>query len=269
MNNRGVHEQPVSPGDAADDTRVQGPTLRILIADDHHLVREGLKLVLKEIEKNLIILEAETLNKAIVACRENPDLDLVLLDLNMPGTTGLAALDGMERNCPDARIVVISAAYDMHTVQASIRRGVLGFIPKLAGKDTLLSALRFILAGGIYVPPEMFLDEDGVASLEPRKPKPIALASAPHTSPEAAGLTMRQTDVLYLLYEGKSNKQICRELNLAIGTVKGHVAAVLHALSASTRAEAVAAVNKLGWSNMLIERAEFRRRHRSDGLSSP
>lgn len=235
----------------------QSMHLRILVADDHHLVREGLKLALRQIERDVIVLEADTLNKAILICRENPELDLVLLDLNMPGSSGLASLDGMERACPDARVVVISAAYDMHTVQAAIRRGVLGFIPKLAGKDTLLSALRFVLAGGIYVPPEMFLDSDGVTVAGSKRPKPAAPAGEWPSSPEAAGLTARQVDVLRLLFEGKSNKQICRDLNLAIGTVKGHVAAVLHALAANTRAEAVAAVNRMGWSAILMERSEI------------
>ncbi len=129
--------------------------LKVLIADDHYLVREGLKLALRQIQDDIEVVEAETLLKAVEAYRANPDLDLVLLDLTMPGTVGAAsALDGFERACPDARVVVVSAAYDMHTVQSALRKGALGFIPKLSGKDVLISALRFILDGGIYVPPE-------------------------------------------------------------------------------------------------------------------
>ena len=142
----------------ADPTASSQPAtqhLKVLIADDHYLVREGLKLALRQIQDGVEVIEADTLAKAIEAYRAHPDLDLVLLDLTMPGTVGAAsALDGFERACPDARVVVVSAAYDMQTVQWALRKGALGFIPKLSGKEVLLSALRFILDGGIYVPPE-------------------------------------------------------------------------------------------------------------------
>lgn len=129
--------------------------LKVLVADDHYLVREGLKLALRQIQSDVEVIEADTLERAVEAYRAHPDLDLVLLDLTMPGTVGAAsALDGFERSCPDARVVVVSAAYDMQTVQWALRKGALGFIPKLSGKETLMSALRFILDGGIYVPPE-------------------------------------------------------------------------------------------------------------------
>ncbi len=133
----------------------QAQRLKVLVVDDHHLVREGLKLALRQIQDDVEVLEADTLGKAIETYRAHSDFDLVLLDLSMPGTTGAAsALDGFEQSCPDARIVVVSASYDMQTVQGALRKGALGFIPKLAGKDALLSALRFVLDGGIYVPPE-------------------------------------------------------------------------------------------------------------------
>lgn len=143
--------------------------LKVLIADDHYLVREGLKLALRQIQAEVEVVEADTLGKAIEAYRTHPDLDLVLLDLSMPGTVGAAsALDGFERSCPDARVVVVSASYDMQTVQWALRKGALGFIPKLAGKDVLLSALRFILDGGIYVPPEAVVGgpADGMSRMD-------------------------------------------------------------------------------------------------------
>ncbi len=144
--------------------------LKVLIADDHYLVREGLKLALRQIQDSVEVIEADTVARAIEAYRAHPDLDLVLLDLTMPGTVGAAsALDGFEHACPDARVVVVSAAYDMQTVQWALRKGALGFIPKLSGKDVLLSALRFILDGGIYVPPEAVVGgpADGMSRLDP------------------------------------------------------------------------------------------------------
>jgi DNA-binding NarL/FixJ family response regulator len=220
--------------------------LKVLVADDHQLVRDGLKLALLQLEKNIEIVEADSLDKAIAACKAHEGFDLVLLDLNMPGTTQLMALDGFERECPDARIVVISASHDMQTVQAAIRRGVLGFIPKTTGKGSLVAALRFVLAGGVYVPPEMFLNETGII-----QPAAQSIDSAAAITPQAAGLTARQVDVLNELLDGKSNKRICRDLGLAMGTVKGHVAAVLHTLGVKTRAEAISAADRRGWRQIL------------------
>lgn len=229
-----------------------GQRLKVLVADDHHLVREGLKLALRQIEASVEVVEADTLGKAIEAYKAHPDLDLVLLDLTMPGTSGTSsALDGFERSCPEARVVVVSAAYDMQTVQWALRKGALGFIPKLSGKDVLLHALRFILDGGIYVPPEALL----TAGLgEPgRKPGADARRETLSANPFDAGLTLRQTDVLRRLLEGKPNKQICRDLNLAMGTVKGHMAAIFAALGVGSRGEAMAAADRLGWRHWLDE----------------
>ncbi|MBC7436825.1 MAG: response regulator transcription factor [Bdellovibrionales bacterium] len=237
------------------------PSLKLLIADDHHLVREGLKLAVRQLDEAVEIVEADTLAKAIEAYQANPAFDLVLLDLNMPGTSGLMALDGFEEHCPDARVVVISSAYDMQTVQTAVRRGVLGFIPKMSGKGTLLSALRFILAGGVYVPPEMFLGEQ--SQVMPIQPLP-AMPTTTQNTPQSMGLTLRQVDVLRQLVEGKSNKLICREMNLAMGTVKGHVAAILHALDVNSRAEAIAAADRLGWRAMLRATAPSRQAEPGD-----
>ncbi|MBC7377181.1 MAG: response regulator transcription factor [Burkholderiaceae bacterium] len=253
--------QNITPQAGQADTPVwQG--LKLLIADDHHLVRDGLKLAVRQLDEAVEIVEADTLAKAIEAYKANPAFDLVLLDLNMPGTSGLMALDGFEEHCPDARVVVISSSYDMQTVQTAVRRGVLGFIPKMSGKGTLLSALRFILAGGVYVPPEMFLGEQ--SQVLRIQPQPV-IQTAMQDTPQSMGLTLRQVDVLRQLVEGKSNKVICREMNLAMGTVKGHVAAILHALDVNSRAEAIAAADRLGWRAMLRATAASRQAEPGNG----
>lgn len=229
------------------------PKLKLLVADDHHLVREGLKLALREIDPHVVVIEADTLAKAIEAYRNHTDIDLVLLDLTMPGNSGMSVLDGFEQSCPDARVVVISASYDLQTVQAAVRRGALGFIPKLAGKDALISAVRFILAGGIYIPLEAMMampEEERPAYATPSRPSGSMVTSQ---TPRDVGLTTRQIDVLRQLLEGKSNKQICRDMNLAMGTVKGHVAAILVALKVNSRAEAIAAAMKMGWAQLLTD----------------
>ncbi len=223
--------------------------LRLLLADDHHLVREGLRLSLQQLAGTVEIVEADTLDRAIAAFQEGPAFDLVLLDLNMPGATGLMALDAFDAQCPGARIVIISASYDVETVQAAVKRGVQGYVPKLSGKATLLSALRFVLSGGIYVPPEVF-----TLSLAPQLAPPTAvMVFRPPSAdtPRDAGLTIRQEEVLRELIQGKSNKQICREIRLSMGTVKGHVAAILQTMGTRTRAEAVAQSHRRGWTALL------------------
>src|SRR4051794_40214365 len=100
--------------------------LKVLIADDHHLVREGLKLALRHLDAEVRIVEAETLRGAVEAYRAQPDFDLVLLDLTMPDGTGIELLEEFGRLCPEARVVVISASYDLQTVREAVRRGVLG-----------------------------------------------------------------------------------------------------------------------------------------------
>jgi DNA-binding NarL/FixJ family response regulator len=237
-----------SPISASEAEHIAGSDeLKILVADDHHLVREGLKLTLLQIDARTQVLEASTLAEAIDAFHANPDIDLILLDLNMPGAAGLSGLDAFLAQCPAARLVVVSGTYDMKTVQAAIQKGALGFIPKMSGKRIVLSALRFILDGGIYVPPEPFISDSS-----PQEGDGTLRATAAFSTRAAAkGLTNRQIDVLRELLEGNSNKQICRNLNLAMGTVKAHVAAVLSALNVNTRAEAIAAADRQGLRQLL------------------
>ncbi|MBG9388644.1 response regulator [Caenimonas aquaedulcis] len=219
--------------------------LKVLVIDDHHLVRLGLHSALRQVDPDCKLLEAETLAAGISAIEENSDIDLVLLDLGLPGCRGIDAVELLYASCPSARVVVVSATYDLRTVQLALKRGVLGFVPKLSGAEVLVSALQFVLAGGIYVPPETLFNGGEVPALGASSP-PGA------NSPQAAGLTARQIDVLKLLLDGRSNKQICRDLNLALGTVKSHVAAILQTLGCSTRAQAVAAVEKRGWRHALM-----------------
>ncbi|MDR6536954.1 response regulator transcription factor [Variovorax soli] len=221
--------------------------LKFLVADDHHLVREGLKLTLLQIDARTQVLEAATLAEAIETFHANPDIDLVLLDLNMPGSSGLSGLDAFLAQCPAARLVVVSGTFDMKTVQTAIQKGALGFIPKSSGKRIVLSALRFVLDGGIYVPPEPFISDSSAQEGDGT----LRTTAAFSARAAAKGLTNRQIDVLRELLEGNSNKQICRNLNLAMGTVKAHVAAVLAALGVNTRTEAIAAADRLGLRQLL------------------
>lgn len=216
--------------------------LKALIVDDHQLIRAGLKLCLEALGHDVTVLEAGTPESAIQTYGAHPEIALVLLDLSMPGTQEATALDDFARAFPHARIVVVSDTCDMKTVQTAFAKGIRGFIPKLAGRAAFINALRFVLEGGIYIPPEALSPNSVVLPQTPAQP---AVGRA--TALRNAKLTARQIDVLAQLLDGKPNKQICRELNLSLGTVKCHVGAILGALEVNSRAEAIAAANKRGW----------------------
>ena len=161
------------------------------------------------------------------------DLDLVLLDLQLPDADGLEVLETLRRNHPSTAVVVLSGAGTADTMRRALQRGAQGFIPKTASSEVMLSALRLIFSGGIYVPPEFVLGTP-----------PSQESTA---SPASLGLTERQQQVLKLMLEGKSNKLICRELHLAEPTVKNHMTAILRALNVTSRAQAIVEVSRLGW----------------------
>jgi DNA-binding NarL/FixJ family response regulator len=207
--------------------------MNILVVDDHALVREGLRPVLEELDAHARILEAHDYTRALEVAAACNDLDLVLLDFNLPRVAGFAALDDLRGRYPDVPVVVMSGDDSPEVVREALDRGALGFIPKTSSRSVVLAALRLVLSGGCYVPPE-------IMSAPPRKFAPAREGA------QSLGLTPRQSDVLALLLTGKSNKVIGRELGLAEGTVKNHVAAVLKALGATNRVEALVAAAKLG-----------------------
>jgi DNA-binding NarL/FixJ family response regulator len=213
--------------------------MKVLIVDDHALIRDALSRVLATLAPDMTVMEATDPKAAFETIEREPDLDLVLLDLALPGMHGLSVLQSLREKHPAISVVVISASSDRENVKRALDHGALGFIPKSSSNDVLASALRLVLAGGIYVPPEIL----GLsASGEPAVP-PIA---AGHTTPAEIGLTERQSQILALIMKGKSNKLICRELDIAESTVKNQITAIMKALNVTSRTQAVLAVNKLG-----------------------
>jgi DNA-binding NarL/FixJ family response regulator len=219
--------------------------MKILVVDDHVLIREALRGVLKELRNDAVVLEAVDCRQAMEALATQADLGLVLLDLNLPDRDGFAVLSEVRERYPAISVVVLSAQQDRGSVVKALDLGALGFIPKSGQRDVMLSALRLVFSGGIYIPPEILSRED-----PPQPPKPTLTrlgAETARVTPADLGLTGRQLDVLALMMQGKSNKAICRVLNLAEPTVKNHVTAVLKALKVTNRTEAVIAVGELGW----------------------
>jgi len=166
--------------------------------------------------------------------------DLVLLDLNLPGVSGIPAVKLWRRRFPGIAVVVISAATDQQTVLAAIGAGAAGFIPKSSANEVMLNALRLVLGGGRYLPPELLAHSSSSAGALRR--------SRQATTPSVAtlGLSARQAEVLKLIAKGAPNKAICRELGLAERTVKAHVTAVFRALKVTSRTQAAIEASKLG-----------------------
>ncbi len=213
--------------------------MKILVIDDHVLIREALRGVLKELKRDAVLLDASTSSQAMQIIADHPDIGLILLDLNLPDRDGFEVLAELREHHPAITVVVLSALQDRSVVLKALDCGALGYIPKSAKREVMISALKLVFAGGIYIPPEILARET--------RSTPSPEPSAQKISPSDLGLTDRQLDVLALMMQGKNNKLICRTLNLAEPTVKNHVTAILKALKVSNRTEAVITANQLGW----------------------
>lgn len=207
-----------------------GLPLNILVIDDHPLVAEGIVSLLstlgEDVSATTVTDGAQGIEKALIV---KPDL--ILLDLHMPNMGGLDALKILGEKLPSTSVVIVSASLEKADMQAAMRLGAMGFIPKSASSDIMMQALKLVLSGGIYVPPEM-LD--------------LGNRNSPAASTVKSSLTPRQIEVLKLLSEGKVNKEIARQLDCAETTVKAHVTAVFRELGASNRTEAVINAQKAG-----------------------
>jgi DNA-binding NarL/FixJ family response regulator len=218
--------------------------VKILVVDDHPLIRSAMRDVLKEVKGDATVLEASSYSQAMQVIAEHPDLELILLDLNLPDRDGFSVLTELGERDPPIPVVVLSAQQDRDSVARALDLGALGFIPKSGQLEVMVKALELVRAGGVYIPPEIRARDRPLAR-QPDEKQPAA--NRPSVSPADLGLTDRQVEVLSLMMQGKSNKAICRILNLAEPTVKNHVTAILKALKVSNRTEAVIAVGELGW----------------------
>jgi DNA-binding NarL/FixJ family response regulator len=214
------------------------------MVDDHPLTRLASREVLKEVKGDATVLEASSCSQAMQVLAEHPNLDLILLDLNLPDRDGFSVLTELGERYPAVSVVVLSAQQDRESVVRALDLGAVGFIPKSGQLEVMAKALELVIAGGVYIPPEI-LARDQPLARQPDEKQPAA--NRPSVSPADLGLTDRQVEVLSLMVQAKSNKAICRELKLAEPTVKNHVTAILKALKVSTRMEALIAVRELGW----------------------
>jgi len=209
--------------------------MNILLADDHALFRDGMHYVLQKLDQKANIHDAGNFPDALAIAGEYPDLDLALLDLNMPGCEGAPSIKRFHLNHPNIPVVVVSGSDQRDEIEKVMNSGAMGFISKMSSAQDMVHALRLVLHGGIYLPPQLLQH----ALSQVREDKRTWRTNE-------FGLTMRQMDVLQHLANGLSNKDIALTIGLAEGTVKIHVAAIFQVLRVNKRIEAVQTAHRLG-----------------------
>jgi len=209
--------------------------MQILLVDDHLLVRAGLVLVLKQMEDGVDIVEAGTGREAIEFAEKYPDLDLILMDLDLPEGSGLEALSVIHAKTPSMPVVILSAMEDQTMISRAMELGARGYIPKSASGEVMLNSLRLVLSGGVCLPAGYGDTARGENNID------------------MPSLTQRQLEVLRLMAQGNSNKEIARELGISENTVRVHISAIISAMDATNRTEAAYSAMRLG----LIPRANL------------
>jgi DNA-binding NarL/FixJ family response regulator len=211
--------------------------LTLLVVEDHALVREGLVQTLRHLDAEVVVFESASCEGACAVLRQGRKIDLMLLDLALPGQDGLSCLGSLRKNYPDLPVVILSAFDDVHTVSKAMKSGASGFVPKTYSSDRLLGALRQVLAGRTYTPE---LTVSSTIAFSPQSP------IGGSAEPEEFGLTERQAEVLGLMARGKSNRDIAAQLGLSEGTVKIHLTAIFKALGVASRTQAMVVIARKG-----------------------
>ncbi|MFZ2854034.1 MAG: response regulator transcription factor [Rhodocyclaceae bacterium] len=193
--------------------------MKFLLVDDHALFRHGLLLLLSRLPGEHVFLEAENCEAAFAEAADHADIDLILLDLALPGMNGLDGLVRFRELCPTTPVVLLSANENSHIIVDGLRRGAHGFIPKSSSPEVMAAALQVVLAGGTYLPA-------------------IGVMSPATVPDERCALTARQREVLALLVRELSNKEISEALGMRVNTVRVHVAAILRILDVENRNDA-------------------------------
>ena len=206
----------------------------ILIVDDHHLIRTGVKNLLEGEFTDIRVEGAETVATALSFLQRHTDVALVLMDFKLPDALAMDGLIRLKQAQPATPVAMISGMEDNDLIRSALANGADGFVPKSADPQILVNAVSLMLQGEIFLP-RSFLKAD--RSDAPQPSLPI----------QKINLTGRQSDVLTLMCLGLSNKEIARKLDLSESTVKTHVSAILKELGTTSRTKAIAQANTLGW----------------------
>jgi DNA-binding NarL/FixJ family response regulator len=223
--------------------------MHLLLVEDHTVVAEGLQFLLCEIDDTITVHRCSNLLEAKKAKNAQPPFDMVLLDLGLPDVSGLQGLHEIRAAYEDVPVVVLSAEENSEVIRSAINAGAMGFVPKSASSKVLIAAMRLILAGGTYLPPQAY------ASYAPAMPaasaghfdsQQVTNANIDALVPQNSRMTDRQLEILLKAVQGKPNKIIARETDLAEGTVKAHLSAAYKIINVSNRTEAVFKAAQLG-----------------------
>lgn len=221
------------------------PVYKILIADDHPLFREAISNVIVSDFEGCQILETDSLDSTLALTREVEDLDLILLDLNMPGMHGLNGVITLRNEAPTVPVVIVSAEEDKQIVLQAITYGAVGFITKSSHRSEMKRAIQQILDGNVYLPSDIIRTDREADSTRSR------YEGNPSPPEQLKSLTRRQLLVLEQMSKGESNKQIAYNLNIAETTVKAHVSAILRKLSVHNRVQAILSASNVDFSQYL------------------
>jgi DNA-binding NarL/FixJ family response regulator len=211
--------------------------MKITIADDHPLVRDSLRVVIEGLFPDVCVYEAATADEVVALLKADPDIEILLLDLVMPGAHGLDLLKTVCAEYSTLKVIVLSASENPVDIRKALDTGASGYVPKISSPPVIISAIRLVLEGGVYIPQELL--KAGPDDFAQR----LRAAGDEYSQ---ASITPRQNDVLRLLATGKSNKEIARKLNLSEHTVKIHVASLLRALGVTNRTQAALAAREHG-----------------------
>jgi len=214
--------------------------MNILVVDDHALFRGGVVQALHENDGTVSVLECSLIDSALDRIESGARIDLMILDLHMPGHSGLSALEHARARCPAIPVLVLSGQDDPLTIQQCIEMGACGFLPKAAPAEALQQALKLVLSGGVYLPANCLSVASGGTAHWPDADDLWGRLGV--------RLTERQREVLLALVQGKPNKVIARELGVSDGTVKTHITNIFGALGLSNRTQAVYALARAGLS---------------------
>ncbi len=206
--------------------------MKVLITDEQSLFRDGLSLRLKQINPNIDILQAANLLEMQKVLSKNTDIDLLILDIDLAEPNTIETINKIKTTSPTTKIVAISTSEDTRNIRKILSNGVKGYIPKKSDSNILSGAFKLILDGGTYIPLAMLENNTENKNINP--------------NPLKRNLTHRQSQVLDLIAQGKSNKQIAYDMGVSEATVKLHINALLRSLKVNNRTQAVITAQKMG-----------------------
>ena len=212
---------------------------RIVVADDHALVRGGLVQLVKLVEENVEIVETNDFQQTLDFLNEGKPVDLLLLDLLMPGMSGMDGIKQICKDWPEVPVIVVSAREQIAAIRSALAAGAMGYIPKTSSPEVMMSAIKLVLSGGVYVPPHVLgASSSSDDSIQEQAYSAESFGNSLEQS--YAQLTPRQLEVLDLMALGKPNRDIANDLGLNVGTVKMHSSRIFKSLNVQNRTEAVA-----------------------------